>query len=363
MVHLVANPRIVTGGHHLEGEDWRLCCLCGTTLFYQDKAICSTLERPELLPEALHKAARGWSSCQDKAKVLELIQRGMPVDAEITGETPLTVAARGHLNISRLLMEHGARPEQAIPLVPGRGELAPQWQRLLLKHGCEPQTLLYEVASRASTEAATVVLEAGVDVNLADEDGWIPLYHACGNSASMVRLLLAYNADPRLANADGLHPLHYCAHFGRPQRLKALLQAGVSPNLLDSGEESALLLACAAGHIECAALLVESGADVNLGAKMFTPLMGACRHGSLAIVDLLLEHGADPTARNESGDTARDIAVRYLPGLLLHVIKGKENLQHRWSTNAAGERCLKVRHKGRTTTWADGHLAIVERLS
>ena len=363
MVHLAGIPRFLTGEHLLEGKDWRLCSLCGTTVLYQGRALSSTLERSELVPEALHKVGRWGFSSLDSRRMLELIRRGMPIDALIDGETPLARTARRSLEGARMLLEHGAQASQAIPHFPGHGYDAVLWQRLLLQYGCKPQSLLYQVASRATVEAARVLLEAGVDVNLPDEKGWRPLYLSAGNSLAMMKFLLENGADPQLPNADGLHALHYCAHFGYPKRLHPLLQAGVSANLLDSEEESALLLACASGHFECARLLLEGGADVNLGADKFTPLMGASRHGSLALVDLLLKYGASPELRSERWETARDIAAKYTPDLFQRVSQGKDGLQFRWAQNAVGERCLKVRYRGKTTVWTDNHAAIVERLS
>ena len=142
-----------------------------------------------------------------------------------------------------------------------------------------------------------MLLKAGVDVNRPDpDDGETALYKATGRSAAMIRLLVKHGARLDQLNADGTHPLNFCCVWNLPERLKTLLQAGASPNQLEGDEcpNSPLYDACNNGHHKCARVLLEFGADTNLGLREFTPLMVASRHGSLALVKALLQHGADP---------------------------------------------------------------------
>lgn len=66
-------------------------------------------------------------------------------------------------------------------------------------------------------------------------------------------------------------------------------------NLSDDFWRYPLGVACEFGRVECAALLIKSGAKVNL--RFFsTPLHYAAKNGNLEMVRLLLEHGADVNA-------------------------------------------------------------------
>ena len=67
-------------------------------------------------------------------------------------------------------------------------------------------------------------------------------------------------------------------------------------------------MACMAGQVEAARLLLEKGAAVDAQVKDGrTPLMMACKGGHVEAARLLLEKGADRTLREEQGDTAREI--------------------------------------------------------
>ena len=109
-----------------------------------------------------------------------------------------------------------------------------------------------------------------------------------------------------------------------PSALRALLDAGLSPNFRpygDSlGEDSADTLLCCAGRSNESALvelLLSHGADPNLaGWKGWTPLMYAVAldtSGSLSpatsarIVRILLAAGAQKERRNDAGYTADEI--------------------------------------------------------
>lgn len=109
-----------------------------------------------------------------------------------------------------------------------------------------------------------------------------------------------------------------------PSALRALLDAGLSPNLRpygDSpdGDSADTLLSCAARSDESAAveMLLGYGADPNqAGWKGWTPLMYAVAldtSGSLSpstsarIVRLLLASGAQKGIRNDAGFTAEEI--------------------------------------------------------
>ncbi|XP_051905441.1 ankyrin repeat and SOCS box protein 16 isoform X3 [Hippocampus zosterae] len=140
------------------------------------------------------------------------------------------------------------------------------------------QTSALRLASRHGHAACVEeLLFRGAEVN-ADPGGSTALHDACaGGHAACVKLLLAHGADAQLLSADGNAPLHLCT-------LPLSLQ--------------------------CAELLLDSGADVNVrtAESRLTPLHVAASRGLEAHVELLLSVGADVLATNLEGETALNAA-------------------------------------------------------
>ena len=72
-----------------------------------------------------------------------------------------------------------------------------------------------------------MLLDAGADVNLAQESGLTPLAAAViEGAAACVRHLLARGGDPELPDTDGFTPLMHAALHGRADSAAALVEAG-----------------------------------------------------------------------------------------------------------------------------------------
>lgn len=71
-----------------------------------------------------------------------------------------------------------------------------------------------------------------------------------------------------------------------------------------------LMAACAAGNLNTARLLLESGANINAQSPLngTTALIEAASLGDPKIVALLLDKGADPQLKNKNNQTALDVA-------------------------------------------------------
>lgn len=82
----------------------------------------------------------------------------------------------------------------------------------------------------------------------------------------------------------------------------------------DAGGRTALMIACRAGQLEAARLLLAAGTDVNAAnVNGTTPLMyaktAAVGGGNTDLLQLLLDSGADINARDNSGRTALDYVM------------------------------------------------------
>ena len=89
------------------------------------------------------------------------------------------------------------------------------------------------------------------------------------------------------------------------QQLQEWIRAGGDPDYKTENGRSLLYIATGPhGGIDVVSILLEAGADPNLGAGHYTPLMNAASWCDIRAVSLILEYGADPTLANSSGKTA-----------------------------------------------------------
>ena len=137
-----------------------------------------------------------------------------------------------------------------------------------------------------------------------DED--TPLYAAAvDGQADEVAALLAAGADPNEESVQGT-PLCAAACWGHTAVVRALLAAGADPELAQEHDFTPLEWAALGLHTDTAQALLEGGADANgHGAP---PLVLAADRGALGVVRALLAHGADPSRRDDDGQTALDAA-------------------------------------------------------
>jgi ankyrin repeat protein len=98
------------------------------------------------------------------------------------------------------------------------------------------------------------------------------------------------------------------AREGDDVRLAANVDAGVPVDLTDADGNTLLMLAASHGHAAAVRELAVRGADVNrLNDRDQTPLTGAVTKGESDVVAVLVEYGADPDLGTPS---ARDSAAK-----------------------------------------------------
>ena len=167
------------------------------------------------------------------------------------------------------------------------------------------ETPLYWAAANGRTECVKLLIDAGADVNKADKDGRTPLILAAYyGHAECVKLLINAGADVNMANEDGLTPLYPAAWNGHTECVKLLIAAGADVNKADEKGETPLYFAAFYGRKECMKLLIDAGADVNKAEKDgLAPLYWAAEEGHTECVKQLLAAGADVNKANEKGET------------------------------------------------------------
>ncbi|MEV6140396.1 ankyrin repeat domain-containing protein [Nocardia sp. NPDC051990] len=101
----------------------------------------------------------------------------------------------------------------------------------------ELATKIFDLARHGDAEQLTAYLDAGVPVNLTNNNGdtllMLAAYHG---HQDVVQVLLARDADPNRANDKGQTPLAGAVFKGETEILRALLAVGADP---DAGTPSA----------------------------------------------------------------------------------------------------------------------------
>jgi len=170
---------------------------------------------------------------------------------------------------------------------------------------------LYDAAKAGDVEQVRRLIAEGAEVNLSYRSD-APLHAAVATGRlEVAELLLAAGADPNLRGFTGT-PLHLASAGGHLALVKLLVDDGADVNALSTFGTTPLFLAAQNGHLEVAVALLAEGADVNLRGNAYRPppLVGAVRFGRLELVRLLIDAGAridwiDPTC----GQTALHISV------------------------------------------------------
>jgi ankyrin repeat protein len=268
-------------------------------------------------------------------KLLErLLDAGGDVDTlGSDGETLLmTVARAGHVAAARLLLERGSEVDAreawhgqtALMWAAAQGH--PAMLRELIAHGAD-------VNARSNTE------DWERQVTSEPRDKWLPpggltplLFAARENCLDCLPVLLEAGADVSATTPDGISPVVIALINGHFDVAGALVEAGTDPNLADYTGRTALYAAIDFNTmpksnrpapkvlenkltgLDVARLLLDRGADVNVGLKRMapyrakldrgndtmlgggtTPFLRAAKAADLPAMALLLERGADPT--------------------------------------------------------------------
>ena len=231
------------------------------------------------------------------------------VNAPLHGATPLHWAARPRrytedpLAIPKLLIDKGADASARDSSRDGMTALhhAAEW-------GAQPAL-------------AQLLIEKGVDVNVADDFGWTPMDYAVSRSRKEMAEFLASRGGKRTTVDPPTQPL-------KTPRMFAAVMSGDDKQtkiLLDDNPELAKVRgptgetpmhhAAAGGYLAIIDLLLTDKADVNAQETNKyggTPLHWAVRHGRVDAVTLLLSKGADAKAINaRNGQTLLHVAAQH----------------------------------------------------
>ena len=272
-------------------------------------------------PEADGTTPLHWAARADDAEIVQaLLRAGAKANvANRNRITPLSLASlNGTRIIVKALVEAGADVNALLP---------------------QGQTALMMAARAGHVEAVDVLLSHGADLNAREHvlGETALIWASAENHPEVIKALVAHGADvnarsnpltfPQSEFGDGKSgrltvlpkgswvPLMYAARQNGTGALRALAESGANLNATDPDNMTALLVAIINAHYDAAALLLDMGANPNIGdVTGMTPLYAAVdmntfpdtpgrptpkRSGRLEPVDVvkaLLAHGADPNA-------------------------------------------------------------------
>ena len=232
-----------------------------------------------------------------------LITMGVDVNAcsGFYGNALCVASKEGHTEIVRLLLEKGADPN-ALCAASHRGHT--EIVKILLEKGAEPNALdhgwehgsaLYCASGRGYDAIVRLLLDAGAVVGLEEHAGYFSALHAAASvgNTSIVAMLISSGMDVNLSAGKPWDPqntaLSVASGQGHEKVVEALIEAGADTD----SKNAALHIASRRGSDGVVKVLLGAGATVNQGWELTSPLREAVANCHLTTVEVLLDAGAD----------------------------------------------------------------------
>jgi ankyrin repeat protein len=207
----------------------------------------------------------------------------LSVDARL-----LTACALGDPLLAREMLQGGADPNKAC------------------KEGFDGVTpLVMTVGISRSVEVASLLIDAGADVNDEWSEGTTPIFETTADEFyDLAKLLITRGANVNVRMGDGLTPLMFAARNGASRCVDLFLDAGADINAVEKKHGvGAFGLALNRLDLKLAERLLSRGAEPNFGSIETLPLAIA-EHGGLAFIQALEARGCKLVCDDQRGRMA-----------------------------------------------------------
>ena len=151
---------------------------------------------------------------------------------------------------------------------------------------------------------------SGVELGPAEEEAFRVAAH--DGDLEKVKALLNQGISCDVVDQDGHTALMFAAFNGHSEIVLSLLNAGAEIDLRDYMGRTALLYGATGPFPETVKILLDRGANPNVvdSDEHFSPLMHAAAEGHLEVVKVLIAYGADRSLRDVDGDDAASFALQ-----------------------------------------------------
>jgi len=232
------------------------------------------------------------------------------------------------LDVAQLLIRNGANVNAKLETYWGRPPLFVSIERndesmlqQLLDAGADPnitdntgKTAIHAVVEFGFPHFLPVLTQKGVDVNRQDDQFIAPIGLALRlKKMTVAQALLDVGATLQVFALSAGRPvstlLHHAVLLNNTEALHFLI-GKIPIDSRDATQLTPLMVAATKGHVDCAQILIDNGADMEAkDPQNQTALFGAIMSQSKAMVELLLQKGANIHVESLRGQTPLHIAV------------------------------------------------------
>jgi ankyrin repeat protein len=177
----------------------------------------------------------------------------------------LLLVSLSFIGCSRTAEDKSVRPDSSQS---NKNAAAPNPETPDQAKGTDGNTPLLSAVNKGDTIEVHRLVEAGADVNAANESGVTPLMNAAGmGNKEAVELLIQKGANVNHRTSGNYTPLMQAALVGKTEIVKILLEAGADPTVKDTGGRTAIDYAEEQKHDDIVQLIKQKIGPQSAGKK------------------------------------------------------------------------------------------------